>query len=174
MPWPIEMHCFKKKNKNKPWVINFQKRLLSSCIDYCSSIVLLMNNLLKLGKWHTASHNVEAVFLRWWPLSCLPWSRHKVRSFQCFIDEFLISLDDNDDDDVDDDLDYEKVTSPLIHNLSIVFLSKLRTIEMYIKNQRTFKNYLGQYLLGDSLYQRNRLMLDFWRVFRLHEPLTKF
>ena len=69
--------------------------------------------------------------------------------------------DDNDDDDVDDDVDYEEITAPLIHNLSIVFLSKLRTIEMYIKNQRTFKNYLGQYLLGDSPYQRNRLMPDF-------------
>ena len=62
--------------------------------------------------------------------------------------------DDNDDDDVDDDVDvdYEEITAPLIHNLSIVFLSKLRTIEMYIKNQRTFKNYLSQYLLGDSQY----------------------
>ena len=54
------------------------------------------------------------------------------------------------DDDVD--VDYEEITAPLIHNLSIVFLSKLRTIEMYIKNQRTFKNYLSQYLLGDSKY----------------------
>ena len=70
--------------------------------------------------------------------------------FWYFIDK--ISLDDNDDDDVDDDADYEKITSPSIHNLSIVFLSKLRTIEMYIKNQRTFKNYLSQYLLGDSQY----------------------
>ena len=69
--------------------------------------------------------------------------------------------DDNDDDDVDDDVDYEEITAPLIHNLSIVFLSKLRTIEMYIKNKRTFKNYLGQYLLRDSPYQRNRIMLDF-------------
>ena len=60
--------------------------------------------------------------------------------------------DDNDDDDVDDDVDYEEITASLIHNLSIVFLSKLRTIEMYIKNQRTFKNYLSQYLLGDSQY----------------------
>ena len=61
---------------------------------------------------------------------------------------------DDNDDDVDDDVDvdYEEITAPLIHNLSIVFLSKLRTIEMYIKNQRTFKNYLSQYLLGDSQY----------------------
>ena len=82
--------------------------------------------------------------------------------------------DDNDDDDVDDDVDvdYEEITAPLIHNLSIVFLSKLRTIEMYIKNKRTFKNYLGQYLLRDSPYQRNRLMLDFWRIFRLQGPFT--
>ena len=48
---------------------------------------------------------------------------------------------------MDDDVDYEEIAAPLIHNLSIVFLSKLRTIEMYIKNKRTFKNYLGQYLL---------------------------
>ena len=125
--------------------------LWSSCIDNCiDSIVLQMNNLLKLGKWNTASHNVEGVFLRWWPLSCLDWPWQKVLSFWYFIDK--ISLDDNDDDDVDDDADYEKITSPSIHNLSIVFLSKLRTIEMYIKNQRTFKNYLSQYLLGDSQY----------------------
>ena len=78
-----------------------------------------------------------------------------------FLQRKKIVNDDNDDDDVDDDVDYEEITAPLIHNLSIVFLSKLRTIEMYIKNQRTFKNYLGQYLLGDSPYQRNRLMLDF-------------
>ena len=54
------------------------------------------------------------------------------------------------EDDVD--VDYEEITAPLIHNLSIVFLSKLRTIEMYIKKPATFKNYLGQYLLGDSPY----------------------
>ena len=73
---------------------------------------------------------------------------------------------------MDDDVDYEEITAPLIHNLSIVFLLKLRTIEMYIKNKRTFKNYLGQYLLRDSQYQRNRLMLDFWRIFRLQGPFT--
>ena len=78
-----------------------------------------------------------------------------------FFTEKKIVNDDNDDDDVDDDVDYEEITAPLIHNLSIVFLSKLRTIEMYIKNKRTFKNYLGQYLLRDSPYQRNRIMLDF-------------
>ena len=61
-----------------------------------------------------------------------------VLSFSYFIDKFLISLHDDDDDDVDDDVDYEEITFPLIRNLSIVFLSKLRTIEMYIKNQRTF------------------------------------
>ena len=60
-------------------------------------------------------------------------------SFSYFIDKFLISLDDDDDDDdVNDDVDYQEITFPLIRNLSIVFLSKLRTIEMYIKNQRTF------------------------------------
>ena len=89
-----------------------------------------------------------------------------------FFTEKKIVNDDNDDDDVDDDVDYEEITAPLIHNLSIVFLSKLRTIEMYIKNKRTFKNYLGQYLLRDSPYQRNRLMLDFWRIFRLQGPFT--
>ena len=46
--------------------------------------------------------------------------------------------DDNDDDDVDDDVDYEEITASLIHNLSIVFLSKLRTIEMYIKKPADF------------------------------------
>ena len=48
--------------------------------------------------------------------------------------------DNNDDDDVDDnvDVDYEEITAPLIHNLSIVFLSKLRTIEMYIKKPADF------------------------------------
>ena len=46
--------------------------------------------------------------------------------------------DDNDDDDVDDDVDYEEITVPLIHNLSIVFLSKLRTIEVYIKKPADF------------------------------------
>ena len=83
---------------------------------------------------------------------------------------------DDNDDDVDDDVDVdsEEITAPLIHNLSIVFLSKLRTIEMYIKNQRTFKNYLAQYLLGDSPYQRNRLMPDFWRVFVCMDRLRNF
>ena len=53
--------------------------------------------------------------------------------------------DDNDDDDVDDDVDvdYEEITAPLIHNLSIVFLSKLRTIEMYIKKPADFSELLG-------------------------------
>ena len=51
-----------------------------------------MNNLPKLGKWNTAFHNVEAVFLRWWSSSCLDWPWHKVLSFYCFIDAFLISL----------------------------------------------------------------------------------
>ena len=45
---------------------------------------------------------------------------------------------DDNDDDVDDDVDYEEITAPLIHNLSIVFLSKLRTIEMYIKKPADF------------------------------------
>ena len=107
-------------------------------------------------------------------------SLHKKRSAfktmriteRMFFTEKKIVNDHNDDDDVDDDVDYEEITAPLIHNLSIVFLSKLRTIEMYIKNKRTFKNYLGQYLLRDSPYQRNRLMLDFWRIFRLQGPFT--
>ena len=46
--------------------------------------------------------------------------------------------DDNDDDDVDDDVDYEEIAASLIHNLSIVFLSRLRTIEMYIKKPADF------------------------------------
>ena len=47
---------------------------------------------------------------------------------------------DDNDDDVDDDVDVdsEEITAPLIHNLSIVFLSKLRTIEMYIKKPADF------------------------------------
>ena len=80
------------KNRNNPYVINFQRRLLTSCIDYCPSIVLQMNNLLQLGKWNIASHNVEAVFLRWWPLYCFDWPWHKVLSLLCFIDTFLFSL----------------------------------------------------------------------------------
>ena len=130
-----------------------------------------MNNLLQLGKWNIASHNVEAVFLRWWPLSCLDWPWHKVLSFSYFIDKFLISLDDDDDDDVDDNVDYEEITFPLIRNLSILFLSKLRTIEMYIKNQPTFKNYLGQYLLSIPKKPFNARFLT---GFRLHQPFTKF
>ena len=55
-----------------------------------------------------------------------------------FFTEKKIVNDDNDDDDVDDDVDYEEITAPLIHNLSIVFLSKLRTIEMYIKKPADF------------------------------------
>ena len=66
--------------------------------------------------------------------------------------EKKIINDDDDDNDVDDDVNYEEITAPLIHSLSIVFLWKIRTIQMYIKNQWTFKNYLGQYLLGDSSY----------------------
>ena len=52
--------------------------------------------------------------------------------------EKKIINDDDDDNDVDDDVNYEEITAPLIHS--------------YIKNQWTFKNYLGQYLLGDSSY----------------------
>ena len=51
-------------------------------------------------------------------------------SFQYFIDEFLISLDDNDDDY---DVDYEEITSRLIHNLSIVFHSKLEQSRYTLK-----------------------------------------
>ena len=42
---------------------------------------------------------------------------------------------------------------------SFFFLSS--TSELSYRLSFSFKNYLGQYLLGDSLYQRNRLMLDF-------------
>ena len=55
----------------------------------------------------------------------------------CFLQKKKI-YDDNDDDDVDDDVDYEAITASLIHNLSIVFLSKLGQIEMYIKKPADF------------------------------------